>query len=583
MKANNNKAIGNWLQNIEDETLCLPRFQRRRVWSKQKVCQFLKTLILDTKTPVGVFLVLSTDPSNPAFPPRTIQGPISESGACNSLLLDGQQRLSALWKALNDEKALNNEEKDFRYYIQFNNQFEIENVKSVSKSSASEEARNQDPKKQYKKNWFPVRLLNPLLDEKEMDEWLQKLELKKTNPKNHNSMKNLITKTRKIFSNHRNDGKVIPYFQLPVSTNRDSAIDVYQTINTNLVRLSDHYLAVADMEKKTGKSLYDMAGRLTGKVPSIKRLETDEIGELILKISCLLQNKKPSGGSYRASDFDFNKVLDEEQEIFRGVAWAVKKLGELKIWHGSQLPSVVPLRVLPAIYRHVPKSGPKLAVANEIIGKYLWHAFLTARYDRQANDRLKEDYDHLESYFLKEKMGSEDIIKIFEEYGHPAKKEIKDAHWPQGRGILSRGILLVCCQGGAKALADNENLTSCSYKDREKHHIFPKSKLSKKNSFGNNVLNCLLVPKEDNRKYGNDLPGDYIKKLFEESGTPLPQVEVVDRLETHLISRRSASKLVETTQSKIDSNQIILETAYQNFLETRATDVGSKIGELLNG
>ena len=583
MKANNNKAIGNWLRDIEDETLCLPRFQRKRVWSEQKVCQFLKTLVLNTKTPVGVFLVLPTDPSNPAFPPRTIQGVISDSCACNSLLLDGQQRLSALWKALNDEKAPDNEEKDCRYYIQFNNQFEIEDVKSASKSATSEEARYQDPKKQYKKRWFPVKLLNPLLEEKEVDGWLQTLELKKTNPKNHDSLRKLIIKTRKVFSKKQSGGKVIPYFLLPTSTDRDSAIDVYQTINTNLVKLSDHYLAVAAMERETGESLYDMAKKLTDEVSSIKDLETDEIGELILKISCVLQGKKPSGGSYRASDFDFNKVLDGEQEIFKGVAWAVKKLGELKIWHGSQLPSVVPLRVLPAIYQYMPKSGPKLAIANEIIGKYLWHAFLTARYDRQANDRLKEDYDHLEAYFLKEEKSNEDIIKIFEEYGRPDKKEIKDAHWPQGKGRLPRGILLVCCQGGARTLASNESLTVDNYGLRERHHVFPKSKLSKKDSFGNNVLNCLLVPKEDNIKYSNDLPGDYINKLFEELKTPLPQVKVVDRLETHLISKKLAGKLVETTQSKIESSQVTLESVYHNFLETRAKDVGGKINELLDG
>ena len=577
MKANNNKAIGNWLRDIEDGTLCLPRFQRRQVWSKQKVCQFLETLILDTKTPVGVFLVLSTDPSDPAFPPRTIQETFSKSETCNSLLLDGQQRLSALWKALNDE------DDDFRYYIQFNNQFRVEGVKSSSKGGASEKARDQEPRKQYQKNWFPVKLLNPLLDEKEVDRWLQKLRLQKTNPGNHVSLRKLIIKTRKIFSRYQSGGKVIPYFQLPASTDRNSAINVYRTINTNLVRLSDHYLAVAAMEKETGESLYDMEKRLTDEVSLIKDLETDEIGELILKISCVLQGKKPSGGSYRSRDFDFNKVLDGEREIFKGVAWAVDKLGELKIWHGSQLPSVVPLRVLPAIYPHVPKLGPKLAIANKIIAKYLWHAFLTDRYDRQANDRLKEDYDNLEAYFQENK-SKEDIIKILEEYGRPVKKELKDARWPGGKGRLPKGILLVCCHEGARTLASDELLTVDNYKQRERHHVFPKSKLSKnENGSGNNALNCLLIPKEDNRKYGNDLPGDYISKLFEDLGTPLPQVEVVDRLGTHLISRKSASKLVETTQNKIDSGQIILDSAYQKFLETRADDVEGKIGELLGG
>lgn len=574
MKANNGKAIGNWLSEIENESLCLPRFQRKQIWTKQKVCQFLETLILNTASPIGVFLVLSTDPSDPAFPPRTIQGTISQPGNCRSLLLDGQQRLSALWKALSDKG-------DFRYYIQFNSEFKIKGknekqklVKSVDKNIKSEERRNQDPITQYRQGLFPVKLLNPLSNEKEVDEWLQRLELEKES--NYNSLRRLIMRIRKIFSSHQNGGKVIPYFRLPASTDRDNAIDIYRTINTNLVTLSAHYLAVAKMEKHTGESLYDMEKRLTNKVTSIKELETDEIGELILKISCVLQDKKPSGTNLQSLDFE--RVLQDERRIFKGVEWTIERLHELKIWYGSQLPSVVPLRVLPALHQYFLKSGKRKADSNRIVTKYLWHAFLTERYDRQANNRLKEDYDDLQACFEE---GKEEI-RIFKE-NCPSEYKIRISGWPESKSIIPRGILLVCCREGAKTLAGSETLTIDNYKQREKHHIFPKSKFYQANNIsGNNALNCLLVPKGDNIKYGNDFPGDYIKKLFEDLRKPLPQEEVVERLGTHMISKKSAEKLVTITQSGIDSGQINLESAYTSFITDRIHEVMGEIEKLLD-
>lgn len=578
MEARNDKAIGNWLLDIESGALGLPRFQRLEVWKKQKVCQFLKTLIVDSETPVGVFLILPTDSSKPAFPPRTIGGSILQPGVCETLLLDGQQRLSALWRALHDT------DEEFGYYVQFNNKFEVDDIKAVNKEAKAYQKLDQDPTRQYKKRWFPVRLLNPLSGERVVDDWLQLLELKKLKLNSLDPIENLIMDTRNIFSrkkqNGKRGGKIIPHFRLNRTINKSVAVNIYKTINTNFVKLSDHYLAVAEMEKNTGKSLYDIADRLIKKVPSIEDLETDEVGELILKISCLLQDKIPSGGSYKARDFDFDAVLKSEKRIFDGVKWAVEKLKELQIWHGSQLPSVVPLRVLPALHEHMPKMGQSLADANKVITKYLWYAFLTDRYDKQANERLKEDYDDLRGYFGKLKKVGE--IRIFKEHASPSNIELEKAGWPQSTRRLARGILLVCCQGGAKTLASGEILTSSSYDNREKHHIFPKSKLAKMvGHSGDYALNCLLVPEIDNKKYNDELPGDYITKLFQDLGIPLPQLNVVNRLETHLLSEQAVERLVMATQDAIDNGQITLETAYDDFIKTRVHDVGKKIRELL--
>ena len=130
MEARNEKAIENWLLDIESGALCLPSFQRWQVWKPQNVCRLFKTLILDEETPVGIFLVLPTKQSKPLFPPRTIiDGSKPKPDSCNALLLDGQQRLSALWHALHDT-----DDEECRYYVEFNDQFKINEIKIVKKN-----------------------------------------------------------------------------------------------------------------------------------------------------------------------------------------------------------------------------------------------------------------------------------------------------------------------------------------------------------------------------------------------------------------------------------------------------------------
>ena len=581
MKATNSNAIGNWLSHIEDGSLCLPRFQRENVWTRKKVCQFLETLIIDTNSPIGVLLVLSTDPTDTAFPPRTIDGTISEAGVCDKLLLDGQQRLTALWEALIDSDS----EDGDRYYVVFNANYKVTDVKGVKKATKANQRLSLNPTRECAKKQFPATLLNPLVDSRVVDTWVNNLEEDKLVNLDIGKVKSLIMDTRKVFFRKARGGKIIPHFSLGSATDSKKAIEIYTLINTNLVRLSDHYLAVAQMEDETDQSLYEMAERLTAKVPSLKSLETDEIGELILKISCLLQKKPVSGGSFKS--LLYSAVVADESIIFDGVEWAVGCLSNLRIWHGGQLPSVVPLRVLPALHQYMPTSGAALRDANQLVNRYLWHCFLTDRYDRQANDRLKADFEKL-ALCLQGRLNAKKI-GIFKKADHPVPnlRLIEAAGWPSSRSVLARGTALLCCEGGAKALQSEEDLSEANYPDREKHHIFPRSILADKLGHpGLYAINCIPVPEIDNDSYSNALPGDYIKQAVIEGNPSLAgdeegwRAKAKDILATHMISEKCAEVLFHATAENCKAKKN-LKATYEKFMNERAKFVHKAITEKL--
>ena len=158
------------------------------------------------------------------------------------------------------------------------------------------------------------------------------------------------------------------------------------------MNLTHYELAVAQMENKTATSLENMIDELKDDIPSIVSLE-EPVGDLVLKVQCLLEGKKPTYGYY--SKLDFESLKNNWPRIQAGIEWATETLSEFNIWDARRLPTAVPLRVLPALHQDIPKSGHARAQAMRLVRRYLWYSFLTDRYDRQANDRLKEDHDAL--------------------------------------------------------------------------------------------------------------------------------------------------------------------------------------------
>ena len=80
----------------------------------------------------------------------------------------------------------------------------------------------------------------------------------------------------------------------------DEAIDIFHRNQSGHQYHYHHYdLAVAQMEVKgTSESLKDRVEELIQDVPAIADdLETN-VGDLVLKIQCLLEGKKPTYGNY---------------------------------------------------------------------------------------------------------------------------------------------------------------------------------------------------------------------------------------------------------------------------------------------
>jgi Protein of unknown function DUF262 len=96
------KKIEDWFSMIEQGQIKLPRFQRHEAWRTQQIAGLFENILRTPPLPVGVLLILEVGDKE-LFHSRPIVGAPSVNARPSMHLLDGQQRMTALWRSLTDD------------------------------------------------------------------------------------------------------------------------------------------------------------------------------------------------------------------------------------------------------------------------------------------------------------------------------------------------------------------------------------------------------------------------------------------------------------------------------------------------
>lgn len=563
-----NRQLGEWLERTINGNLMLPRFQRKEAWTYQNVERFIWAMLQGR--PLGVFLVLHVNPDNPPFATKRIRDYQRES-RCTEHLLDGQQRLTALLSTFLDSHATHT------YYLELDPKGDEtlvpSDVKAISRTGKYKSIIG-DPSKEYANRWIPIHLLNPMRETIDASETPRKLGItwRKQATDDITEQERLEVTIADLRS--QIDRTTIPWLALPQDTTSSEAINIFIDTNRSAVTLSEFDIAVAQMEEDTGDSLQSFVDDLQVSVPKLVLLTPDdEIGDFLLKSECVIQGMRPTYGHYK--ELKFGALTSARDERFNAIQWAIREINRLKIWKARQLPTVVPLRVLPALHKHIPQHGTEHAWAMKLVRKYLWCSFLTDRYDRQANDRLKDDYDAMKDALTNRPKNPR--IPALSASG-PTRDEIKSAAWPKSRGRLRRGILAACCQDGARDIASNQEIGVEGHDDY--HHIFPKSILKGTGCDADLAVNCMLLTAHTNRRtWLQKLPGDFLDAMKEDKlmkqSVPDTESAIKARLATHLLPAEMLLSVKKGTTTNI-------RKAYDQFVDTRTKLIKRRVERLLS-
>ncbi|EPR77084.1 hypothetical protein ADILRU_0464 [Leifsonia rubra CMS 76R] len=535
-----NRTVKDWLVSIDRGQLRLPSFQRGVAWEPKRVASMLETIIHDL--PLGVALVLDVG-GKEQFVSRPLFSAPETSETITEHLLDGQQRLTALYRALRDNEDAQT------YFVHFpeldddpRNDDKAVSIRSdrrwKNKHGTWFPMWIDSPKECLRRGLIPVRLLDPQNDG--TTSWVEEAtahlepgddvtdiaEYKKLTGEAtelRDRLKLLINEKREVVK-HFN----LPYLRLPSSTIKETALSVFINMNTNAKPLSPYDIVVAELEGATGQRLKEMQSKLDEEFPRLKKYIS--LDNAVLQTSALLQGKVPSQRGY--FEMDYEVFVENWSKMARGLGRAIQTMESMRIYDGERLPSAIPLPVVAALLADEPEDGDRRGKVDALMRRYAWRSFFTNRYEATAATRAAADHRGLAAVLADDQ--SQIPIPVFDDdlFPLPDARELRSARWPRGKNSLSRAILAASNYFGARDFADDTELSADNVVRREYHHVFPNQLLSDARIESMLALNCVLITWKTNRTIGRLDPITYLEKRAEHA--PQPR-DIKDRLESHLV------------------------------------------------
>jgi hypothetical protein len=519
-----NRALPEWFTRIRTRQLALPRFQRFEAWDHAGVTQLFSTVLQDL--PVGAALVLEIGSKEP-FICRTLVGAPTTGERITENLLDGQQRLTALWRGLKNNYDGRtyflfiepDEETGLPYYVDSIARWRKEGDTQMRPFWAN------SPQELWARRAVPLDLCAPDLDSHQRFKiWLKQAV---SDSEQREVVSDRVAEVRQKFTTFN-----LPFLSLSPGTEPAIALDVFLKLNTTAQPLATYDIVVAQVEASIGKSLHDLVADVRQACPAITEFYPPE--ELVLYSSALLQGRAPTNANYMSKDFG-NQLISNWDRLVRGIQRTAVFLEEERILDGDRLPTDVVVPVLVALWADAPTGLDAEGRARTILRRYLWRAFFSDRYEKSTNSRTLVDCNDLKSLVA----GLDaDAPLVFndEEYPLPAAEELMHAGWPRKKDRIGRAILAIALRQGGYDLADGSTVSRANLAKREYHHLFPQAYLHEigvSDDQINRALNCALVTWQTNRNISDKDPEKYLAERLDGTGISLAELEA--RLRSHLI------------------------------------------------
>ena len=555
--------INQIIYNASKAKWVLPHFQRYFDWNKINVKEFWESIFNDYY--VGSFLLWETDRS-PELGIQPILGVVKtkEELKPDSIILDGQQRITSLYYVIKaPDFPLKGSKERLYYYVNFNSYFN----KNSKNGVIEVHARKLSEEESFKKMLFPLYQLE------KYESWVNEFEeflLKQS----ENSEK--VRKIRRVIDKklrHIWEGFEIPYVALPESMQLDQVTDIFESINTKGKLLSVFDLLIARLYKYNIelKNIWDATLK---NYPNILRYSksTSKMPIYILQALSLLYEKTSSckrkdildiySNVYEESDRDFEEDWDDISEYMDK---AIKKLENMRDGFGvkdeGELPFAPMIPVLTALLKLVDSKENKAECYRKLTQWY-WSAVFTNAFSQAADTQMTTDFRDLRKWFENNNETPRIVAQMHRELPNLYFREIQSQSNAKYRGMMS----LIALEG-AKDFDTSQTLENA--RNNDKDHIFPKSfKFGfGSNKYVNSILNMTWMSDETNRKikrYKN--PSVYVKEFIKDKYDG-EESKFTKILKTHFVNNKAYNCL--------------LENNFEEFLSERNDLILSKIKELV--
>ena len=560
------------LKDIGTGSTQLPDFQRDWRWDDYRVRSLLASV--SQAFPIGAVLTLAADGRN-LLKSRLIEGVTQayNAEAPDTLILDGQQRLTALFQALKSKQGaytLNTKGEPITryYYLDIEKCLSSEADREEAVISCREDRRvptdNKEtivlasPEMEYKNALFPV---NQIFDS---DDWGD--EYKNYWRKDPAKRKLFNIFNREVIECFKQYN--LPIIHLRKNTPREAVCLIFEKVNTRGVTLTIFELLTAAfaIDNFPLREDWDKRFKRLKKFPVLRNLDSTDF---LRALTLLSSNANPKVSTANCTRREILRLTVEDYRkwadiIEDGFIQAAKFLYDQKIFRAKDLPYQTQLITLAAILGGVKSAyesafkelkeaqeenqeeaieeAKKAFMAekddDQKIRRWYWCGIFGEMYAGAANTQIATDFSQVTSW-------------LREETDLPST--VRDVNFSPNRLIEVQNRSSAVYKGVHALLIPNEcrdfrtgiPIDGKIFFDHniDIHHIFPRAWCEDQNIKSrvfNSIVNKTPLSRMTNQKIGRRKPSEYLLKIREE--VRIDKTEMDKRLTSHLISPDTLSR-----------------------------------------
>lgn len=600
-------SLNTLINRLKEGRFVIPDFQREFEWRPWDIRELMRSIFLDYY--IGSLLLWKGKKENfAALSCEPVYG-YNGSGASEYIVLDGQQRLTAMYYAfLAPDLPLPNRAFRAFYFIRVNNFMaeEYDNAfhydwltKRWSKVLANRS-------EQYAEHLFPLSVVGS--GGWDLPNWVQGYEQfwsekAKAASDSGDAAANEFTRhaeNAKAFGEHLKsitEQYQISYIELDQDLGVDKVCDIFTQINSRGIRL-DAFDLINALLKPKGLQLKHL---WRAAAPRLEFVETEKMNVYILQVMSILRQaycspnylyfllpgqEKPvrdPDGTRRKEILvpdiaDFEKRWKDAVDTLEKAIKLLRHPQEFGSISSNYLPYVSILPVFAALQAHV-KTLPahRQLDSQRKIRHWYWASVFTNRYSGSVESTAARDFLDLKAWFDDDSAEPALILEFKTRFKNlELRKENK-----RGTSVYNGIFNLLVLQGARDWMTGNVP----QHGDLDDHHIVPQSwgvgRLP--GNLVHTILNRTPLTADTNRKViGKRLPNAYLPELIASNG----EQSVRAILESHFISPVAQSILLrdpftpDDFEAFIAERQRTLQEAIENLLVKERLDLPPQLREL---
>ena len=536
------RSLQNILEDIETGQIQLPDFQRNWRWDDEHIQSLIASI--SQSFPVGAVMMLENGGSI-RFEKRRIAGtkPEIDTVTPDTLILDGQQRLTALFQSLISGQAVNTldtkKKKVQRWYYLDMKQCVADTIDWEEAVISVPEHRIlkgfggevifdlSDLNKEYEQDIFPVSRIF------DTDPWMQGyLEHHRLAQDKWTLYQKFNNEVIKSFERYQ-----VPIIILNRDTPKEAVCLIFEKVNQQGVQLNVFELLTASLAAESFQLRDDWKHRqkrlrehkVLGKLEDVNFLQA------LTLIATKNRNVAVSCKRKDILELNRNNYEDWANQVENGFMKAARFLHGQKIFDAKDVPYSTQIVPLAAILTDLGNIGEPEGAQRKIT-RWYWCSVLGEMYAGSTDTRAANDFS--------------EVTKWVKENGDEPTT-IRDANFQANRLLELERRTSAAYKGVHALIMHDRGVTKCSdfrtgvpidekvfFDDKiDIHHIFPVKWCKRqniKNNIYNSIINKTALSARTNRKIGGRAPSEYLRRIQEEAGINNTKMDEI--LASHLIS-----------------------------------------------